>query len=156
MLICGKPNSDSSFRTDSNYPVNIDTIEGLKPGASFGMLNWTSISNDRLPVVKKPITKADIRAEIEQQVADFLRQGGAVDEVERGISGHDNDNGPIKPDNNAFQQPRAERTYVPEVVAALEQRRKKMHEKPKPVKRRPRKKIIYDDFGEPLRWEWEE
>lgn len=79
-----------------------------------------------------------------------------MQQVDRGISGHENRAGPIKPDTNAFQQPRSERTYVPEVVAAIEQRRKSMNSKPKPVKRQPRKKIIYDDFGEPLRWEWEE
>lgn len=106
--------------------------------------------------VKKPTTKADIRAEIEQQITDFLSRGGAVQHVNRGISGRDDRSGPLKPDNTNFQQPRAERTYVPEVIAALEQRRKSMGEKSKPPKRKPRKKIIYDDFGEPLRWEWEE
>lgn len=107
-------------------------------------------------VVKKPTTKADIRAEIEQQITDFLSRGGAVEQVQRGISGRDDSSGPIKPDSTTFQQPRAERTYVPEVIAALEQRRKTMGEKSRPPKRKPRKKIIYDDFGEPLRWEWEE
>lgn len=77
-------------------------------------------------------------------------------QVERGVSGHDSSTGPLKSDGNSFHQPRSERTYVPEVIAALEERRKRMHEKPKPVKKQPRKKVIYDDFGEPLRWEWEE
>lgn len=106
--------------------------------------------------MKKLITKAQIRDEIDKQIDDFIRQGGAVDKIQRGLSGHDGSTGPLKPDSNAFQQPRAERTYVPEVVAVLDARRRQKAVKAKPVKRKPRKKLIYDDFGEPLRWEWEE
>ena len=97
-----------------------------------------------------------MRAELEKHITDFLGQGGSVEQVERGVSGQDSSSGPLKPDSNAFQQPRTGRTYLPEVVAALDARRKQKPVKPKPVKRKPRKKLIYDDFGEPLRWEWEE
>ncbi len=108
-------------------------------------------------IVKRPVTKAQIRAQIEQQISEFLNQGGAVEEVQRGISGREGTAGPLKPEHTSHQQPRADRTYIPEVIAALEARRKHKPEKPKPAPRRqPRKKIIYDDFGEPLRWEWEE
>ena len=106
--------------------------------------------------MKRPITKAHIRSEIEQQIADFIDQGGTVEEIERGISGRDTDAGPLKPDNTAFLQPKEGRTYVPEVIAAIESRRKPKPLKPKTNKRKPYKKIIYDDFGEPLRWEWVE
>ena len=109
-----------------------------------------------LCAVKKPITKAQIRDEIEKQIDEFISRGGAVDNIQRGLSGRDNPSGPLKPESHNFQQPRAERTYVPEVVAALESRRKPKINKPAPPKRKPRKKLIYDDFGEPLRWEWEE
>ena len=107
--------------------------------------------------MKRPINKADIRCEIEQQIDEFLNRGGAVEQIERGISGRYN-NDPIRPSRESFQNaPKTERTYVPEVIAALEARRQQKPEKPKPVKKRkPRKKIIYDDFGEPLRWEWVE
>lgn len=104
--------------------------------------------------MKKPITKAHIRSEMEQQIADYLTKGGEVDEIERGISGRSD--GPLRPDNTAFQQPKIGRTYVPEIVAAIDSRRNQKSVKPKAVKRRPRKKMIYDDFGEPLRWEWVE
>ncbi len=107
--------------------------------------------------MKRPITKSQIRSEITQQVDDYLKQGGKVVEVERGLSGRENPNGPLKPEHTSFQQPRAERTYVPEVVAAIDARRKAKPAKPKTSsRRRARKKLIYDDFGEPLRWEWVE
>ncbi|MEE8056907.1 MAG: hypothetical protein V3T17_03595 [Pseudomonadales bacterium] len=105
--------------------------------------------------MKRPITKAHIRREMEQQITNFLNQGGEVVEVERGISGRTT-NSPFKPDNTAFQQPKVGRTYIPEVVAAIDSRRNQKPVKPKPAKRKPYKKIIYDDFGEPLRWEWVE
>lgn len=92
---------------------------------------------------------------MEKQIADFLKKGGKVDAVERGISGRNN-NEPIPVGNGNFEQPKMGRTYVPEVIAALEARRKPLPEKPKPASRKPRKKLIYDDFGEPLRWEWVE
>ena len=106
--------------------------------------------------MKRPVNKADIRSEIEQQIHDFLNRGGEVEQIERGISGR-HDNQPIPPSRDSFQQPKTERTYVPEIVAALEARRQQKPAKPTPAKKRkPRKKMVYDDFGEPLRWEWVE
>jgi hypothetical protein len=106
--------------------------------------------------VKRPITKAHIRTEIAQQINDFLDKGGKVAEVERGKSGRDNPDGPLNPDSTSFQQRKIERTYLPEVVAAIDARRKQKPIKTKPSKRGPRKKTIYDDFGEPLREVWVE
>ena len=107
--------------------------------------------------MKKPITKAQIRNEMNKQIDDFLKEGGEVVAVQSGISGRPSSYGPLKPDNTPFQEPKAERTYVPEVVATLEERKKAKTAPTKPkTSRRPRKKIIYDDFGEPLRWEWVE
>ncbi len=101
----------------------------------------------------KPIpTKAELRAELEQQIQDYLQTGGVVQDVPRGLSGHiDN--------RNLFgsmgqNPPRQERTPVDEVVQALEAR-KHPHGNVKKTKR-PRKKLITDDFGEPLRWVWVE
>ncbi len=108
----------------------------------------------------KPPTKADIRRELEAQVDAYLREGGAVQQIERGVSGRDAAEGPLKaPPLAEGELPRNERTYVPEVVAAIEQRRQGMSRgRPGSTTRRhkPRKIIIYDDFGEPLRWQWEE
>lgn len=107
--------------------------------------------------MKKPITKKQIRGEIDQQIAEFLERGGNVNEIQRGISGRDNPDGALKPNSTAFHEPKTERTYVPEVIAALDERRNKKPEPPQKNRpRRQRKEIIYDDFGEPLRWKWVE
>jgi len=84
-----------------------------------------------------------------------------VQQVERGISGRDAAEGPLKaPPLAEGEAPRGERTYVPEVVAAIEQRKQGMNKSrqnsPTGRRKKPRKIIIYDDFGEPLRWQWEE
>lgn len=119
------------------------------------MLRDPFAAEDPVSTVKRPISKADIRSDMDKQIADFLDNGGKVAEVERGISGR-NSNEPLKPDTSNFQQPKVGRTYVPEVIAALDARRKPPTEKTKPARRKPYKKIFYDDFGEPLRWEWVE
>lgn len=107
---------------------------------------------------KPPASKTELRAAIERQIADFLEGGGAVTEIARGISGRTP--GQLSPGNfHTFTpRPREERTYLPEVVAAIDARRQKAKEKP--ASRRTRKRLVrravYDDFGEPLRWEWVE
>jgi hypothetical protein len=42
------------------------------------------------------------------------------------------------------------------VVAAIEARKKhrKQAAAPKRASRQPKRRLVYDDFGEPLRWEW--
>lgn len=106
--------------------------------------------------MKPLISKADIRGDIDEQIADFLTKGGAIAEVERGLSGRVNPNGPLKPDNSTFQQPKVGRTYVPEVIAAIDERRNTKPAAKPTAKPKTKKKIIYDDFGEPLRWVWVE
>jgi len=106
--------------------------------------------------VKQLANKNELRAEIERQVRDFLQHGGAVEEVARGISGRDPQRGPPGGFHGFASRPREERTYVPEVVAAIEARRRKAKDKG-PVsraRRGPVRKPIYDDFGELVRWEW--
>src|SRR5690554_4685266 len=104
--------------------------------------------------MKLPKTKRDLRAELDQQMAEYLTAGGKVKEVAPGVSGRDDPKGPLTP----LFTPRAsgdERTPVSEVVAAVEARRQTPAQKPKnPPKRRPRKRMVLDDFGQPLRWEW--
>ncbi len=102
----------------------------------------------------KPVpSKAQIRSELENQIEDFLREGGTVEAVPRGQSGHlDN----INPFTNQPQSPPSSQSRTPlnDVVKALDERKKT-----KPLAgrlKRPRKKLITDDFGEPLRWVWVE
>ena len=105
--------------------------------------------------MKLPASKTEMREKLEEQVREFLGRGGAVQAVARGASGRDNTSG--APGFRSFtQRPKEERTYVPEVVAAIEARRHKPRETKRAQPGKPRlvRKAIYDDFGEPIRWEW--
>jgi hypothetical protein len=110
--------------------------------------------------LKPPVSKADLRRELDRQVDAFLREGGQVHEIARGISGREPNDGPLPAApffglNEGSGEAKEKRTYLTEVIAAIEARRKpQIAIKAKP--RRPRKKYIYDDFGEPVRWVWEE
>ena len=97
-------------------------------------------------------TTADLLAFVDASPSPFH----AVAEVARGISGRDQAQGPVGRFHAFTPRPKEERTYVPEVVAAIEARRRKPKEKP--AGKRPRfvRKAVYDDFGEPVRWEWVE
>ena len=101
-------------------------------------------------------SKAALRRELEQATRRFLRGGGEVQRVSTGVSAWEPGQRP--PAQPLFIKPRSERTPVNEIVATLEARRKAMQRKHKPTARRrserARKRIIYDDFGEPLRQVW--
>lgn len=102
--------------------------------------------------MKKIPTKADIRAELQRQIERYTQNGGEIAEIPSGISGRENPLEGIK--TPLFTDNKASRTPVPEVVAALDSRRNKKSQKKKPEKGPPKEKIIYDDFGEPLRKVW--
>ncbi len=103
--------------------------------------------------VKKFPTKADLRIELQNQIDDYTRQGGEINQVPRGLSGRTNPNESLQ--TPLFDGPKTNRTPIPEVVAALDSRQKKPESK-KIVEKKRREKIIYDDFGEPLRKVWVE
>lgn len=106
-------------------------------------------------MLKPPVTKADLRRELDRQIDAFVREGGTVNEIPRGLSGRNPQEGMLPETPIISDKPREERTYLNDVVAGIEARRKtQLPEKKK--SRRPRKKYIYDDFGEPIRWVWEE
>jgi hypothetical protein len=90
----------------------------------------------------------------------FVQQGGKVDQIPRGTSGKEPGAPPTYLAKRLFTEPRETRTFVPEVIAAIEARRLeklKRPAKPRPARpSKPRRKIIYDDFGEPLRRVWVE
>ena len=108
--------------------------------------------------LKKPVSKADIRDQLQQETERFLQRGGNVENVPQGISGKDPGDAPLFLNRRLFLEPRTQRTLVPEVVAAIEARRKKkfIHKPQRKGSRLPppRRKVIYDDFGEPLRKVW--
>ena len=105
----------------------------------------------------KPVkTKRELRAELDQQLAEYLRSGGKVKEVPRGASGRIDPKGPLTPlfTPRSSDDALAGRTPLNHVVATLEARRKGPVKPPR--KKRPQKRVILDDFGQPLRWEWVE
>lgn len=107
--------------------------------------------------MKKPTSKEDIRDALREETERFLRKGGEVEQVPTGQSGRDAADPPLYLNRRLFIEPKTSRTLVPEVVAAIEARRnqkkpRKSARKGRPTQ--PRRKIIYDDFGEPLRKVW--
>ena len=103
--------------------------------------------------MKKLISKAEVRTEINSQVDDFLDRGGEVANIPQGISGRDEKTSVTR---SLFDKPREARTYVPEVIAAIESRKPSapVSEIRRPVTTVRRKKVIYDDFGEAVREVW--
>ena len=86
----------------------------------------------------------------------FLQHGQMVNEIPKGVSSRDGAGGPLKKESWHMEKSQGERTYLTEVVDSLEQRK---HSKPKASAnssrpKKPRRRLIYDDFGEPLRWVW--
>jgi hypothetical protein len=107
--------------------------------------------------LKKPVSKADLRDELLEETERFLEKGGSVNEIPTGLSGKNPGDPPVFLNRRLFVEPKTKRTLIPEVVAAIEARRlEKYRKKPTPKRRlpSPRRKIIYDDFGEPLRRVW--
>lgn len=96
-----------------------------------------------------------MRGDIQRKTEEFLSRGGEIKKHERGETGEPADK-PRAKSVFVSSQPRQTRTYINDVVSALDSRKKKpARPAPKPAKR-ARKKVIYDDFGEPLREVWAE
>lgn len=109
------------------------------------------------PVSKKiqpTKTKAQIRNELSSEVERFLSSGGEVKSIPNGVSGNET-NANIFGNATAFE-PKKDRTPVTDVIKEMEARKNSKKENKTPLKRGPRKKVITDDFGEPIRWVWEE
>jgi hypothetical protein len=100
---------------------------------------------------KRP-TKREIRQQMNSEVDKYLDTGGEVREFQRGESGLIN--GRIDDRSSGFEQGKQQRTPLLEELKAVDER-KKPASSASPIKSsRPRKKIIYDDFGEPVREVW--
>lgn len=103
--------------------------------------------------MKPTKTKAQIREELSKEVDRFLKKGGRVDSIPRGISGNEGNINLFR--NSASFEPRKDRTPLTDIVNNIESRKH-----PAPTKRqtgklrRPKKKLVTDDFGEPVRWIW--
>ena len=104
---------------------------------------------------KRP-SKSEVRDQINSEVEAFLRDGGQVKELARGETGLVNC--AYNDRSLGFEKPKEERTPVDHVLQTIDQRRqdKRKPVPSKPKRRGPRKKVIYDDFGEPVRVIWED
>jgi len=104
-----------------------------------------------MPLVIKPTkTRRQLHAELDAQVKAYLDQGGEVAEIPKGVSGRPLGSGPLF---SVFEgESQENRTQVTDVVAAIESRKKHHHAKA-PMSG-PKKRVILDDFGQPIRWEW--
>ncbi len=103
-----------------------------------------------MPLIIKPTkTRRELHAELQAEIEAYLEHGGQVAEIPQGVSGRPLGSGPLF---SVFEGDSHEnRTLVNDVVAAIESRRK-THSKP-PLSG-PKKRVILDDFGQPIRWEW--
>lgn len=101
-------------------------------------------------------TKAEIKQEHDRQIQEFLAKGGKIKNFEMGASALVD--GKYNTRNIVIEKkPYQTRTPVPEALAAIDSRRRASPARKSPVKRRPevrKQKVIYDDFGEPLRTVW--
>ena len=104
--------------------------------------------------MKRRTTKAEIRASMNDEVEDYLAHGGQINEVEQGISGRPQPERATPP--AIFDQPKESRTDVSELLHQIDARKKKGRAPTLTRNKRPKKKLLYDDFGEPLRWVWED
>lgn len=102
---------------------------------------------------KRP-TKREIRQQMQQEIEHYLDQGGQVHEFQRGESGLIN--GKLDDRSTGFEQGKQTRTSLTEVLNTVDQRKKSGNAPLISKPSRPKKKIIYDDFGEPIREVWVE
>jgi hypothetical protein len=101
---------------------------------------------------KKP-TKAELRHQLQAEVSQFLQGGGTIKQVDMGATGLVD--GKYSSLKGTFSQPTQSRTPVHSLLAAIDSRRSaKKGSTPKNGRSRPTQKIIYDDFGEPVRTVW--
>lgn len=103
------------------------------------------------------VYKDQLREKLRRQTEDYIARGGHIDRVGPGVSGRGDALRP-PPATHFSSGPRPSRTPVPEVIAAVELRRQAKTLKRKAGGRtnKPRRTLVYDDFGEPLRWEWKD
>jgi hypothetical protein len=104
-------------------------------------------------MIQKLKTKQDIRKEMEEEVNKYLNQGGTIQQVAQGISGRE-DNANLNQAIPLTQGEKQTRTLLNDTVKAIDERKQKKKPAP-PESHTPKKRIIYDDFGEPIREIWE-
>ncbi len=100
-------------------------------------------------------SKSTLRKDIVRKTQEYLSRGG---EITRHSAGESAERGDVPREKPAFvhNEISANKTYLKDLVAAIDYRKNNNKTLPTVQPRRPKKKIIYDDFGEPLREVWTE
>ena len=97
-------------------------------------------------------SKEQQRHQLERDMERFLAKGGEIKEIPSGVSGTDPVSGKGY-QTVLFNGPRQpHRTDLSQGAATIDARRHKPRRQRPPS--RPSRKLVYDDFGEPLRWVW--
>jgi hypothetical protein len=101
--------------------------------------------------VRHITTKAQKREALDREMEKYLSKGGEVLQVEQGKSGLENPTQALLP--VLFNEKTSTRTDARSALKKIDARKKKTK---KPVHRpkQQKKKPVYDDFGEVLRWVW--
>tara|TARA_B110000483_G_scaffold177495_1_gene209893 strand:- start:142 stop:459 length:318 start_codon:yes stop_codon:yes gene_type:complete len=102
--------------------------------------------------VNKIPTKADLRDELQRQIDAFTCKGGTIQQVDKGVTGRESPQASLK--TPLFNEPKISRTPLTEVIAAIDSRKLSKSNLKKTDKVTSKEKIIYDDFGEPVRKIW--
>ena len=94
-----------------------------------------------------------MRRHLERQTRSYLKDGGEIRAVPQGVSAVDEAVSAIH--TPIFTGKPQQRTPVNDVIDTLNRRREaQLKRAPKTVRRpktKPKREIVYDDFGEPLR-----
>ena len=107
--------------------------------------------------IKERRSKSEIRESLELHTSRFLSKGGNVRVVPQGESGYVQGEEPSWLHRPVFVSSPTKRTPVNDIVMRVEERRatnKKRAAKPKSTTPISKEKLIYDDFGEPIRKIW--
>lgn len=103
--------------------------------------------------MRKRPSKKQLRDQLKHDIDDYINQGGSVHELPKGATGLA---GGRSINAIAFERAPEGRTPVENVLKTIDQRREQTKKSHKPTHQKPKKKIIYDDFGDPIRIVWEE
>ena len=105
-------------------------------------------------MIQKLKTKQEVREEMEREISRYLNSGGEINRVKQGVSGRE-DNSNLNQTIPFVEGEKQTRTPLTQTVKDLDERKHKKKTPPPAPVHRPRKKIIYDDFGEAIREIWE-
>ena len=75
-------------------------------------------------MIQKLKTKKDVREEMEREISQYLTSGGAIDEIQQGISGREN-NSNLTVTRTVVEGEKQTRTPLNEEVRSLDERKNK-------------------------------